>query len=227
MILNGLGFVSAPLYLFKEFFVGKATEHLLGEGILPEHLNDDRIGRALDSLWNYGLTPMFTNIAMLVQRQFKIGVESLHLDSSSFSVEGQYEMENSELIEEIRISYGHSKDYRPYLKQFIMDAICPGDGDIPLFIRIADGNEADKAVFARLMRQFREEWNLDSIYIADSALYSADNLQQLGQLPWITLVPASLKAVNILVESLGEKTFKDSEVPGYRMASHSKIMSKL
>jgi transposase len=27
MILNGLGFVSAPLYLFSEFFVGKATEH--------------------------------------------------------------------------------------------------------------------------------------------------------------------------------------------------------
>ena len=28
MILNGLGFVSAPLYLFGEFFIGKATEHL-------------------------------------------------------------------------------------------------------------------------------------------------------------------------------------------------------
>lgn len=85
MILNGLGFVSAPLYLFKEFFIGKATEHLLGEGILPEHLNDDRIGRALDSLWDYGLTPMFTNIAMLAQRQFKIETGSLHLDSSSIA----------------------------------------------------------------------------------------------------------------------------------------------
>ena len=219
MILNGLGFVSAPLYLFKEFFVGKATEHILGEGILPEHLNDDRIGRALDSLWDYGLTPMFTNIAMLAQRQFKIGVESLHLDSSSFSVEGQYEMENAESIEGVRITYGYSKDHRPDLKQFIMDVICAGDGDIPLFLRIADGNEADKAVFAQLMKQFREEWELDSIYVADSALYSADNLQQLGQLRWITLVPASLKAVNILVESLGEETFEDSEVPGYRIAS--------
>lgn len=34
MILNGLGFLSAPLYLFESFFVGKATEHLLGEGVL-------------------------------------------------------------------------------------------------------------------------------------------------------------------------------------------------
>ena len=31
MILNGLGLLSAPLYLFEQFFVGKATEHLIGE----------------------------------------------------------------------------------------------------------------------------------------------------------------------------------------------------
>jgi transposase len=33
MILNGLGLVSSPLYLFSRFFEGKATEHLLGKGI--------------------------------------------------------------------------------------------------------------------------------------------------------------------------------------------------
>jgi transposase len=47
IILNGLGFLNAPLYIFEEFFVGKATSHLIGNGILPEHLNDDRLGRAL------------------------------------------------------------------------------------------------------------------------------------------------------------------------------------
>jgi transposase len=41
MILNGLGFLSAPLYLFEEFFSGKATEHLIGQGVKPEHLNDE------------------------------------------------------------------------------------------------------------------------------------------------------------------------------------------
>ena len=51
MILNGLGFLSAPLYIFEEFFVGKATSHLIGKEILPEHLNDDRLGRALDKYY--------------------------------------------------------------------------------------------------------------------------------------------------------------------------------
>jgi Domain of unknown function (DUF4277) len=45
MILNGLGFGSAPLYLFGQFFQGKATEQLLGAGVKPEHLNDDKVSK--------------------------------------------------------------------------------------------------------------------------------------------------------------------------------------
>ena len=56
IILNGLGFVSRPLYLFPQFFEDKATEHLLGEGILPEHLNDDKIGRVMDKCYSYGIS---------------------------------------------------------------------------------------------------------------------------------------------------------------------------
>jgi transposase len=223
MILNGLGFVSAPLYLFSEFFIGKATEHLLGEGIKPEHLNDDRIGRALDSLSNKGLTPLFTSVAMLAHQRFNLLTKSLHLDSSSFSLFGKYEIESSdepsESIEGVKITYGYSKDHRPDLKQFMMDVICTGDGDVPMFVRLGDGNESDRAIFAQLIEQFKQEWNLDSIYVADSALYSAENIQQLGELNWITLVPRSIKTAKILAESVKDEVFVESETPGYRIAS--------
>lgn len=57
MILNGLGFLSAPMYLFPRcFFEGKPTEHLIGEGVKPEHLNDDELARVLDKLHEAGLT---------------------------------------------------------------------------------------------------------------------------------------------------------------------------
>jgi len=39
--------------------------------------------------------------------------------------------------------YGYSRDHRPDLKQFVMHLICTGDGDVPLYLRLADGNEAD------------------------------------------------------------------------------------
>lgn len=223
MILNGLGFVSAPLYLFSEFFVGKATEHLIGEGIKPEHLNDDRIGRALDSLSNQGLTSLLTSIAMLAHQKYNLSTKSLHLDSSNFSLEGSYEMGSSdkstESTESVKITYGYSKDHRPDLKQFMMDVICTGDGDIPLFVRIGDGNESDRAIFAQLMKQFQQEWNLDSIYVADSALYSAENIQLLGKLNWITRIPRSIKTAKILAESIKDEVLVASEIPGYRIGS--------
>ncbi len=42
IILNGLGFVSKPLYLFSQFFEDKAIEHLLGEA-LPSNKSKRRI----------------------------------------------------------------------------------------------------------------------------------------------------------------------------------------
>lgn len=70
MLLNGLGFVNAPLYLFEKFFVGFATEHLCLRRIRPEHLNDDRLGRILDKLYAYGLTEIFVTIALTVAKSF-------------------------------------------------------------------------------------------------------------------------------------------------------------
>jgi len=67
MILNGLGLVSAPLYLFSKFFEGKPTEHLLGKGIQANHLNDDKLGRVLDKLYSRGLSEVFTHISLFFE----------------------------------------------------------------------------------------------------------------------------------------------------------------
>ena len=91
MILNGLGFVSAPLYLYEGFFAGKATAHLLGEHITPQHLNDDCLGRTLDKVEEYGCSELFSLIAMNAYRVFSLSVRRYHLDSSSFSVHGASE----------------------------------------------------------------------------------------------------------------------------------------
>lgn len=215
MILNGLGFVSAPLYLFSQFFVGKATEHLLGEGIQASHLNDDRLGKTLDDLWGAGLSELFTRIAMRAYRQFRVSGKSLHLDSSSFSVSGDYEPEEG--LKSIEITHGYSKDQRPDLKQFLVDLICTNDGDVPLFWRVGDGNESDKAVFAELIAEFQHQWTLESLYVADSALYSQANLETMGGIKWVTRVPLSLAAARQLVEELEESDFVSSAVKGYRV----------
>lgn len=82
IILNGLGFVSKPVYLFSQFFEDKAIEHLLGKGIKPEDLNDDKLGRVMDKLYRYGLTKVFLIIALEVVKKYKISTKYSHLDST-------------------------------------------------------------------------------------------------------------------------------------------------
>ncbi|NET03374.1 MAG: DUF4277 domain-containing protein [Symploca sp. SIO2B6] len=64
IILNGLGFLSRPLYLFPQFLQVKATDHLLVKSIKTEHLNDDKIGRVMDKLYEFGLTNIFLSIVL-------------------------------------------------------------------------------------------------------------------------------------------------------------------
>lgn len=242
MIINGLGLVSAPLYLFPKFFEGKAIEHLMGEGIQASHLNEYRLGRVLDKLYLVGSSQIFTTIALAAAQKFEIDTETSHLDSSSFHLHGKYESElpSVSVIEEetaikrcdrestnpvssttpIKITYGYSRDHRPDLKQFILDLICSSDGDVPLFLRVGSGNESDRAVFASICQEFKQQLNLDSLIVADSALYTAPNLSMLTNLRWLTRVPLSLKQAQQLVSQLNEAEFTSSSVSGYSWSEH-------
>jgi transposase len=239
IILNGLGFVSAPLYLFSRFFEGKATEHLIGEGVRPEHLNDDRLGRVMDKLYLTGLSQLFTLVALAAANKYGVAIDVAHLDSTSFHVHGKYEnnlpqvafitgefnsterngedLEKPEAPHPIEITYGYSRDHRPDLKQFILDLICSGDGDVPIFLRAADGNETDKAVFAQVLCDFRKQLTLDTLMVADSALYSAPNLEQMKELKWLCRVPLTVKQAKELVSQLTEKELVKSGLKGYRL----------
>ena len=189
LILNCMGFLSAPLYLFSQFFEGKATEHLIGPGVSPEHLNDTRIGRVLDKLYRYGVTKVFVVIAVAVVKKFGIQLKSAHLDSTSLSVEGQYqEKKKPEKLGEkiapreslsqkqkesdnlsslpgeepipVKITHGYSRDHRPDLQQWMVNLITSEDGGIPLFLELGNGNDVDKTTFVPVIQEFQRQWSL-------------------------------------------------------------------
>ena len=90
LILNGLGMVSRPLYLFSKFFEDKAIEKLNRTGINSEYLNDDKIGLLMDDIYKLGLTNLFIELGLLVIKKFKIETLYAHLDSTSFHLHGEY-----------------------------------------------------------------------------------------------------------------------------------------
>jgi len=220
MIINGLGLVSAPLYLFPKFFEGKAIEHLMGEGIQASHLNEYRLGRVLDKLYLAGSSQIFTTIALAAAQKFEIDTETSHLDSSSFHLHGKYESELasvSVIEEETALDSGDRESTKPVSSAV---PICSSDGDVPLFLRVGSGNESDRAVFASICQEFKQQLNLDSLMVADTALYSAPNLSMLTNLRWLTRVPLSLKQSQQLVSQLNEAEFTSCSVSGYSWSEH-------
>lgn len=229
MILNALGFVSAPLYLFGRFFEGKPTEHLLGAGVEPEHLNDDKLGRVLDGLHEAGLSSLFVQVASEAINRLGVSTQRLHLDATSFHLHGRYpqqEQQGQQAVveseqtepEPIRITYGYSRDHRADLKQFVVDLLCSGDGGIPVFFRAADGNDSDAASFANLIGEFRQQVGFEALFVADAALYSEHNLQTLKGLSWVSRVPQTLKEARAALEETDERAFHPSRRKGYRIA---------
>jgi transposase len=79
-------FVSRPLYLTPEFFANKPLALLIGPGITAEMLNDDSLGRALDGLFEAGLTEIFAYVASHALRCYGIEHRFIHVDISSFRV---------------------------------------------------------------------------------------------------------------------------------------------
>ncbi|BAZ83750.1 IS1634 family transposase [Sphaerospermopsis kisseleviana CS-549] len=239
MIINGLGFVSKPLYMFPEYFETIACEHLIGTGIKPEYLNDDKLGIVMDKLFIKGLDTIFFIIALKAAQRFGVSLSTSHLDSSSMHVHGLYNTslpevifesqkvgDNQELEElavkspkEITITYGYSRDHRPDLKQFIIEMICSGDGDIPIFLKLASGNQADSSCFGKIAVEYQKQLEVNSLIVADSALYTEPNLKMMSELRWLCRVPLSIKAVKSLISTIPESEFIDSTIPGYKLTS--------
>ena len=118
IIINRLGFLSKPLYLFPHFFDDKPVDKLLGNDVKNEYLNDDKIGRVMDALHDHSLELLWTKIGLNTIKKFKISTDFTHLDTSSISVQGKYNYDNQEEENLINITHGYSKDKRPDLNQF-------------------------------------------------------------------------------------------------------------
>jgi len=231
MILNGLGFSNRQLYLVPQYFANKPVEHLLGRGITAEMLNDDCLGRTLDWLYAHDPTKLFAGIARQARQVFGVPTKQIHVDTTSFSVSGEYaspsqeaqETAGASIVQEtatdpavIAITYGYSRDHREDLKQWMLALATTHDGDIPLFLQPLDGNSSDKvsllAAIQALQEQLRTTDEEPSVFVADNGVYSEANMRHLNQaqVKWVSRVSeTSTEAKRVLAQSY--ETWQASE----------------
>jgi transposase len=173
-------------------------------------------------------------IALKAALKFQVSMKSVHLDSTSISVEGAYKTRHKKSqeveaksedteseIKTIKIVHGYSRDRRPDLKQFIIDTIVSGDGDVPLYLKIDDGNADDKNVFVSRLKKFKTQWRFDGICVADSALYTAENLSAMAEIKRITRVPLSIKSAQDKICDIKDSEWEDSQIKGYKIVART------
>jgi hypothetical protein len=76
-VLKGLGFINQALYLVPRFFQHKPASCLIAPRVTPAQLNDDALGRALDTFYAYGITAWLPGFSPL--RELLWGTESMRI----------------------------------------------------------------------------------------------------------------------------------------------------
>ena len=220
MVLNGLGFVNQQLYLVPHFFHNKPTYRLIAPAIKASHLNDDTLGRALDTLYDYGVTELYSLIAATAAKRLGLTPRFTHLDSTSFHVDGRYNSGDAPADEVIHITQGYSRDHRPDLNQVMLDLMVEHQAGIPVLMKPLSGNSSDTTDFGQIVRDHLQQLHITygtTYVVADSALYSADNLQTLADTgtKWITRVPATLTEAKAVLATATPETMLALQ-EGYR-----------
>ena len=148
-------------------------------------LHDDRLGRCLERLFASAGPELILAVVRHVVDKFAVSLDELHNDSTTVSFYGAYEEARQEGRQRGRstpaITWGHSKDHRPDLKQLLYTLTISDDGGVPMYFTTASGNVADD-------RTHCQTWDLlctlvgrpDFLYVADCKLASRENLHHIA-----------------------------------------------
>jgi transposase len=200
MILNGLGFANRPLSLTPQFFANKPLDLLFRAGVEAQMFNRFKLGRTLDEVHGYGCDLLFSELALAVCAQEGIAQRFHHLDTTSFSLSGDYVPERDE--QAICITHGYSKDHRPDLKQAVLELLVSQDGGVPLVSKSWDGNTSDTQIFqerAQALMKAVASAPTPRYLVADAKLYTEDTAATLAKLGFITRIPGTLKLVSQVI----------------------------
>lgn len=208
MILNGLGYANKQLYLTPRFFEKKALKQLFqSDTIEAKHFNKETLGRTLDKLFEYGVSELYEKIAKKALQVLHLTPSTIHLDSTSFHLDGKYpnqkiksgkdenitkdetssKTENKTEDEEsepspIFLTPGYSRDHHPHLNQVVLNLIVEHKAGIPIWMKPADGNQIDTQAFATIVQEhiasLQNAVATPIKVISDAALFTSKTIEE-------------------------------------------------
>ena len=185
-----------PLYAVPGWLQSHASEFL---GVKPEDselFNDDRIGRALDRLYETDPASMLTALVTRVVKEFDLDLSQIHNDSTTVTFSGGYEgqVDPEQKDRPPLITFGHNKDHRPDLKQLVYSLTISADGAVPVHYKTYDGNTSDDQTHISTWDTvFKIAGTPTFLYVADSKLCTRRNLDYIHDRGgrFLTVLPRS------------------------------------
>jgi transposase len=208
-----------PLYRYTDLLANLDVEMIFGPGVRAEHFNEYTMGETLDAIARFGEDKLFARVLGHIRQRIALDMTHLHADTTNFSVAGEYDNGGVEPTG-LHITFGHAKDKRQDLKRWALLMIVNAMG-IPVAMRSLDGNSSDKKTIIEGMQALKgvleseELAAVASIFIADSAFYTKDNIASFSG-AWISHAPEKLKEVQQYL-STEDVLFSDSASEGYRV----------
>jgi transposase len=196
VLLKNLLLSREPLYGVGEWAARHEPDLLGLSHEQLQSLNDDRVGRCLDRLFQNDCGSLALTVATHAITEFGVGLDQLHNDSTTITFTGAYKDATQEEKRKdqprLAITWGYNKDHRPDLKQLLFFLTISKDGGVPVYFQAKSGNTADD-------QTHRATWDLlctlaqrrDFLYVADCKLATAENMAHVHQHGgrFVTLIP--------------------------------------
>jgi transposase len=181
ILLKDLLLSREPLYGIGEWAARHAPDLL---GLAQDQiasLNDDRLGRCLDRLFQNDCGSIALTVAAHAVTEFGVRLDQLHNDSTTITSHGQYkdaaQEEKREDQTRLAITWGHNKDHRPDLKQLLFILTIAKDGGVPVYFQAKSGNTVDDQTHCVSWEDLcTVAERRDFLYIADCKLATAENM---------------------------------------------------
>ena len=195
LVVRNIVLSHEPLYALSEWASPYEPSLLELEAEDLSALNDDRVGRTLDRLFDADRASLLTELVVHMIKEFDLDVSRLHNDSTTVTFHGDYENATGDERgghATPRITHGFNKDHRQDLKQLLAILSVTADGAVPIAFRCADGNTSDDTTHVETWDTLRALVGTSSFtYVADSKLCTAEAMNHIhtGGGRFITVMP--------------------------------------
>lgn len=157
--------------------------------LTAEQLNDDRLGRALERVAEYGLEAQ-SAATLAAVKHWKLKVQQVHYDISNAELYGAYpdarpaaDADAGTGPSPLQVplvpfpTYGHTKSGRDDVKQVQFGLDVLGDGAVPIALLPLAGNSAEARTHVANLLHLKQLWPRHRfLYLGDTKLDTPENL---------------------------------------------------